>query len=333
MSLHLLDGQTVASMNRDDEGHRQYKIKFRVISDDGRDLPAAVLQTPGLPLPYSWWIIDRDVDLWAWCKWDAEVDPSQGNPEGEPVRSWDVGLTFTTKPPKQYCREVQVEDPLLEPTKVSGKSVKYTEQTNYDRFGQPIHNSAFEMIRGPQVEFDKNRHQVRIEFNVPQLRADLVGPLIDCVNGDPMWGLPPRCIKLSDWNWERKYWGQCFAYFTWIFDFDVRLDTFDRNILDEGTKVLNGHWGADGNWHLDDINGKPPNPFDAGHFKRFQDRAGNTARVVLNGRGTPAGVHVGTFTGTGTVTAGAGMIHVEKYFNDIDVIPGGFLALGLPTGF
>jgi hypothetical protein len=298
----LLPGPKVFSVVRDDIGHRDYKIKFLVLSTTGLDGPAAVLQTPGLPLPYSWWIIGGDQDLWAWCKWNAEVQKAPGQEDADPITHWDVILDFTTKPPKEYCREVQVEDPLLEPIAVSGSFVKYTEQATMDRFGLPIVNSAFEQIRGPIVEFDKNRATVHIEYNVPQLLAEIVAPLINAVNGSTMWGLPPRTIKLSSWSWDRKYWGQCFVYYRWKFDFDIRFDTFDRNVLDEGTKVLNGHWGADGHYHLDNIGGFSPNPFNPQHFKRFQDRAGNVSRVILNGQGLPAG----EITGTGTVNPGSG---------------------------
>jgi hypothetical protein len=302
MALILSNGQKIATMNRDEDGHREYKIKYQVFSTTGTDLPAAVLQTPGLPLPYSFWLLDSDVDVFAWCKWDAEVVPGPGQVEGEPINLWNVDLTFTTKPPKGYCRTIQVEDPLLEPIKISGSFVKYTEQVSRDRFGLPIVTSSYEQIRGPQVEFDKNRANVKFEYNVPSLNFALVASLVDHLNGQELWGLPPRTIKLSQWDWERQYWGQCSVYYKWTLHFDIRFDTFDRNVLDEGTKVLNGHWGTDGRWKLDNINGQPPNPLNPQHFKRFQDRAGNTSRVILNGAGLPSGVEVGT----GSVNPGYG---------------------------
>jgi hypothetical protein len=349
MATSLIGGPKIFSLNRDEDSYREYKIKYLVRSSTGTDGPSTVLHnTPGLPQPYTAWIIGSDTDLWAWCKWEAEVEPAPGHVEGDPVQVWQVGLTFTTKPPKKYCRTVEVQNPLLEPVKVSGTFVKYTEEATRDRFGAPINNSAHEQIRGPQVEFDKNRATVKIEMPVAQLKLDLVTPMIDTVNSKPLWGLPERCIKLSNFTWERKYYAQCSIYYTWTFDFDIRfpekfivnppagtgsavpfwIGGFDRLILDEGTKVLNGNWDAAGNWQVHSIGGKPPDPLNPQHFKRFQDRVGNTCRVILNGMGLPADVGIGFFTGTGTVSGGAaGQILVQKYDqND-------FTILGIPLQF
>ena len=98
-------------------------------------------------------------------------------------------------------------------------------------------------------------------------------------------------------------------------EFDVRYDTFDRDLQDEGTKVLNGHWDkTTGNWVLTPIarSGATlimPNYLNPQHYIRFQDRLGNITRVTLNGFGQPAGIALGT----GTHTTPPGSIHVEKY--------------------
>jgi hypothetical protein len=66
--------------------------------------------------------------------------------------------------------------------------------------------------------------------------------MIDTVNMFPLWGLPPRCIKLSNAPWEKKFWGLCEQYYTLTLEFELRSDTFDKDLNDIGTKVLNGHW-------------------------------------------------------------------------------------------
>ena len=297
MAAVVLNGQRAWKMTRDEEGHRVYKITF-VVQCDSLDGPATALQAPGLPVFGTYWIIDNDVDLWAWCRWDAEVEPDK---DDEPNEFFFVTFTFSTKPPDSPCKNNEVEDPLQEPPKISGSFVSYSEEATFDRFGNPLLNSAFERLRGPQVEFDGNRPQIKIEMNVPDLDLATLAVSANTVNDAPLWGMPPRCVKLSGIDWEQKYYGQCCTYYTLHLTFDMRYDTFDRDTTDEGTKVLNGQWDTvSGAWVLLPINGKPPDPTNPQHFIKFQGRDGNTAKCLLNGAGLPAGASVaGTSTAPG----------------------------------
>ncbi len=300
MTVSLIDGQRSWSMARDAEGYRTYTIshKVRCAPEDG---PGNALRTPGLPLPGAAWIVDDDVDLWVWCRPDARVTPSV---EDAPNKQFIVEQIFSNKPQEgtkqQRCHDAEVENPLLEPQKVSGGSIKYTEEATRDRFGRALATSSHEMIRGPQVEFDRNRPSVHIEQNVAVLGLETVEPLQDTVNDAPLWGFPRRCIKLSNFTWEKKYYGQCFIYYTRVFDFDVNVKVdpgtgvissgFDRDILDEGTKVLKGHWSeSTGEWVLDNIDGVAPDPYNPAHFIRAKGADGENIRIVLNGLGQPAG--------------------------------------------
>lgn len=289
-----LEGPLTWGMARDTEGHREYKITFLVITDDPEDGPGIALRCPGLPIPGSWWIIGNEVDLWAWCRANAEVEQVVDN---EPNYHWKVTQTFSTKPPddkKQRCQDNEIEDPLLEPQRVSGTFIKYTEEATIDRFGQPIMSSSHEQLKGPAVEFDANRLQVRIEQNVADLELDVLAGMVDTVNNAPIWGLPRRCVKLSAAPWEKKFYGTCYVYYTRTLEFDTNFNTFDRDILDEGTKVLEGHWEGGGDedriYVTHNIDGAPANPLNPKHFVRAQDPFGNLIRVALNGAGLQAGV-------------------------------------------
>ena len=305
MATSLINGQRTWKLKRDSEGYREYTIRFLVECDDPLDGPFKALNTPGLPLPGTPWLIDNDVDYWAWCRPDAEVNPVV---EDEPNRFFTIDMVFSNKPPdrnNQRCQEQSIEDPLLEPQKVSGSFVKYTEEATRDRFGFPIVNSAWEQMRGAQVEFDQNRPNVKIVQNVATLGLALFASMVDTVNASPLWGLPARTIKLSNISWERKYYGQCYVYYERTLEFDIRYETFDRYLLDEGTKVLNGYWDGDtGEWVLAPVGTEPPDPdipnpnrFNPTHFIRFKDRNGENAKVILNGRGEPYD------PGTGALTA------------------------------
>lgn len=312
-------------MSRDDVGYRTYQVTFRVkaATTDG---PFNVFRTPGIFLPGASWIVDDDFDPWVWCLPTMTVTPVV---KGEPNKDWEVTQTFTNKPPtRQRCNAVPIEDPLLEPQKISGSFSKFLKEATHDRFGEPITNSCHEQFRGQQVEFDNNRPTVKIEQNVADLELDLFSDMVDTVNIDELWGLPARTIKLSNVSWERKYQGTCQAYFTRILEFEVNFDTFDRDLLDEGTKVINGHWGRGGNeghhWVIDPLpGGLKPDPLNPAHFIRAVDRVGNPMKVILNGHGKPVDLEPGT--GTGSSDDAAGSIHIE-YYPESD-----FLLLGIPV--
>lgn len=287
--------------SRDSDGHRTYNLVYRIETDDVGYGPAYALLTPGLPRPGSWWIVGKDRDLWAWCRWDVTMKPVLT--DGSPGVFWDLGFTFSTKPPENqgkggkpsYCKDFQVEDPLLEPYKISGGTKNDKEEAQIDRFGMPILTSSWEQIRGPQVEFDKHHSQVRIEFNVAVLNDQLCDSMVDAVNAYPLWGYPPRTVRLATFDWEKKYYGNCFPYYTRKFEFERNIKGFDRNIMDEGTKVLNGHWDTTtGAWVLDNIGGGPPNPNNPLHFRKAIDRQGNPTKIILNGRGLPASALTGS---------------------------------------
>lgn len=285
MATKILDGQTKWSMTRDADAHRIYKIVF-LVSSASTDGPATVLRTPGLPVYGSQWNFDNDYDPWAFCLWDASVTPVL---EKEPNTLWEVGFTYSSKSVSKYCKEIEAQDPLLEPPKVSGSFVNYTEEAVYNRQGAVITNSAWERIKG--LMFDKNRPALRIETNVAgsgMFIAGILSRVVDAVNAFPLWGLPKRTIKLSKASWDRKYFGNCYSYSTLVLDFDIRFETFDITVDDNATKVLRGHWAANGSWSLDNIAGQPPDPNNPQHFIRFKDKNQENTSVLLDGKGQPA---------------------------------------------
>lgn len=344
-------------LTRDSEGYREYKATYRFKTSDTLDGPQKVLEyietnglgmtgtAEALPVPGEPWKVGNDLDSWVWCKWDINIKPVLTQ---EKNKFWDAEFTFTNKPDNR-CQDYKIENPLLEPQKISGGFNKFTEEAYYDRFGQEILNSAYEQMRGPQVEFDRNRPTVKIEQNVSNLELDLITAYMDCVNAYPLWGFPARTIKLSACNWERKFYGSCSLYYTRSFEFEINhvlrpsttgtgtatslaytYENWDREVIDEGSKVLNGYWGRKGNWVTRKINGDSPNPKNPQHFIRFQDRQGNNTRVILNGAGLPSGVITGSFPGTATVGGNEqpiGKKLIQKY-HEVN-----FLLLGIPTSF
>jgi hypothetical protein len=274
----------------DEEGHRTYKLTWLVKTSTPNDGPAIVYNTPGLPRPGAFWQIGNDVDIYAWRRPNMTI-AEYSKKDGDPHQWWTVEQTYSTKPidrDKQRCQDTQIQDPILEPMKVRGEFTLTQEEATHDRFGVRLTSSSWEQLRGTQVEWPKNRAVINIEQNVLYLGVEVFTPMIGTVNVFPLWGLPKRCIRLANVRWERKYWGLCRKYYTRTLEFECDAGTFDRNILDEGTKVLNGHWDrVTGNWINDKIGGGPPNPNNPAHFIRFKDRQGENAHVILDGAGNP----------------------------------------------
>ncbi len=305
MSTRII-GVQAPNVSRNAEGHREYQVTWLVEASSRYDGPSVVLATPGLPAPGSLWTDafgtrsvwpdgghGNDLDEWATCRLDSTAKMYKEDSEG--TRFWAVTQVFSTQQATGRCNEAQIDNPLLQPPRISGGFSKYTEEKTLDRFDIPLTNSAFEQLRGPVVEFDMNRPTVRVEMNVANLDLSLFANLVDCVNDAPMWGMPERCIKLSGMSWEKKYYGSCFIYFTYQLEFDLNAESFDRFALDEGTKVLRGDWvEEDGEltWTLRDVDGETPDAWNPAHFEKYADPKGNAGKVVLNGEGVPAEVLV-----------------------------------------
>ena len=316
--------------SKDSEGHRTYTIDWLVVTDIG-DGPQTAANAPGLPLIGASWSYGTDNDIWAFCYPDMNVQVYK-QPRNEPTLFWKISQKFSTKLLNKCCQE-NVEDPLLQPQSIGGSFAKYTVEASTDRNDKPILSSSFEQFRGSLVEFDANRPVVNIGQNVSSLGLDSFSEMVDTVNDDVLWGLAARKIKLSNVTWERKFYGYCGVYYTRKLDFDIDFKTFDRSLIDEGTKCLNGHWDTeasgtsgceDSAWILDNICGVAPNPLNPQHFTQYKDRNDENSRCILNGYGLPATSTATTTTGTGTGGA-AGIKEVEYYPES------NFLTLGIPT--
>lgn len=306
-------GYQVWEVDVDEEGHREYTL-LTLVQSATTDGPAAILQTPGLALPGSYWSVFGDSDPWAICKANAKVSMVAQKTVNY---WWTVEQKFSTKGNPKKCQDEKIEDPLLEPQKVSGSFLRSQKEAVYDRFGLPIKSSSHEQLRGESVKFDEMNPTVKIEQNVPDLQLPLLASMRNSVNDAPLWGMSARCVKVVGISWERLFHGGCYVYYKRSFDFEINDETFDRDVLDEGTKVLNGHWNLlTGDWTLDNIDGGPPNPNYPSHFNRYKDRNGENAKVILDGLGKPI-----------TDDTEPGSIHIEKY-NEANL-----LLLGIPSFF
>jgi hypothetical protein len=329
MALALIGGPWTWGAGRDDEGHRTYNVTHKLSSTEisateiQYDGPAAVIGFTGLPQIGDTWNFGSDVDVYAYCTPFMSVKPDQQD-KGDPVSQWRVDQKFTTKPMNR-CQDTNIEDPLMEPDKISGDFQIYTREMVTDKDGALLTNSAHELFRGPMVEFDDMRATVVITQNRADLELPLLAQLANRVNDASLWGVASRSIKFTPGPWSIEYFGVCDFYYKRTLNFDINFETHDRTLLDEGTKALHGHWEGD-DWVLDLINGAEPDPDNPAHFDRYKDRNDENVRVMLNGAGLPtesAGQGFGTSTGTAVPTVGSKNV---QYYQE-----GNFLTLGIPT--
>lgn len=297
-----ITGVSVTGGEQDEDGYVNYDVEFTMVSlNTLLDGPATALSCPDLPQPYALYDMaqfrgfgSEEVDLYSWCHWKMEAKPLY-KPEERGI--WYKVMQHYGSKPEKRCRVEPVQDPVLEPPVITGNTSKYTQEAIFDRFNNAIVNSAHEQIRGPQNEWDNNRISIKIKTNMATAWLGYILPmqLVDYVNSTPMWGLPPRTIKLSSATWELKFSGPCEGYYERTLEFDINVNTWDRDLIDEGTKVLGAQgstWnGTQGTWNplpIPGYSGMPnPNPLFPSHFVRSIDRNGNPWKIVLNGAGLP----------------------------------------------
>jgi hypothetical protein len=248
-----------------EEGHRDYKLKWHCRATDAADGPANVLIASGLPAVGSTWNIGNDTDSWAFCWPNWKISQIL---DGELNLDWIVEQPFSTRPMKR-CQTSTIEDPMDEPPKISGSFVTYTTEATADYLGNPLVSSSWEQLRGPLVERDACRATVNIGINVATLPLSSYTQMMNTVNDATLWGLPPRCVKLSGVEFQRNLYGTCSYYYTITYRFDIDFNTFDVYVLDEGSRVLAGA-------------GTSSNPL---HFIAYRDFTGERSRVILDGSG------------------------------------------------
>ena len=280
-------------MTRDKIGHRTYHARFGVRTDSVLDGPLTIFSAAGLPSVGTPWAFGGEFDFWAFNSPEATISPKNNGQAGACLE-WFVDMQFTTVPITR-CQDITIQDPLSEPYRIGGSFVRYTQEQTRDRNNLPIVFSNLEPVIGPLAEFDANRPTVWCEWNQLTLGIETFAPLIDNVNDSTLWGLPKRCVKLSNVSWTRLLYGVCTYYYKLRFEFDIAYQQttlggasvggFDKVYVDRGKYVIRGNWNT----------ATPPkwvpvaglNINDPNSYIRYKDSAGELCTVDLDGLGNP----------------------------------------------
>lgn len=330
--------------DRDNDGFRTYRITYRVKAAV-TESPAAVMVASGLPAIGAEFNLSgyTGTDVWCWCQPEMSVRIDQEK-QGDPAMFYLVEQVFSNRWKNKRCQDTQIEDPLMEPMKISGSFNRAQWEAKYDRNGTRLVTSANEPITGAAVTFDYVRPTVRIEQNVASLGLSTFANMVNTVNASPLWGLPARCIKLVNAPWSRQVYASCSFFYTRSFEFEIDYYNqdkdgnpigFDKEIYDSGSMCLRGQWITDsdsadyGKYKiLASVSKTTPSTILAAKqadFMSYKDMNDEHARVFLDGHGRPANVGlVGADTGTSGPPASA----IVEYYRESN-----FLQLGIPTSF
>jgi len=338
--------------DRDDDGFRTYKVTYRVQAAV-TESPAAIMMASGLPSIGETFVISgySGTDSSCWCRPEMSIKIDQER-SGDPAVYYLVECTYSNKfeqGKSKRCQLTSVDDPCVEPMKVSGSFTKAQWEAKYDQNGAKLVTSANEPITGPAVTFDYARPTVRIEQNVRSLGLSTFSQMVNTVNASPLWGCPARTIRLMNAPWERKYSGLCNVFYTRTFEFEVdycnkdsngNVIGWDRDIYDSGSSCLAGIWdvtdAANPKWKITgpvySVTPSTVLTISQGSFGVYKDLAGNNKRVVLDGYGRPANAKISYKATPGgsyqDATAGPEAHKLLQFYRASN-----FLLLGIPTSF
>lgn len=284
MTTPQLLGPISRMADRDEIGHRQYTVNWRVRTFNTFDGPAYIMANWPLPAVGSVYNLtayypgDQDYDAWAFCTPEMNIAPHPQVTEGDPHFDWVVTQKWTTNPAWR-CQTLPIENPLLEPINITGDFVHEQRTATVDRYGVSLKFPNHEPITGPQTEYKYSYPTISITFNSATLPLETYVLLVNKVNDATLWGLPPRTIRFIDAKWERLVYGTCTFYYrtTYTFEFDIGDENytgFDKPIPAVGIKVWDGV-------------GDPANPASFSPMKDKNDENSQTP-VILNQYGAAA---------------------------------------------
>lgn len=225
-------------VTRNEDGHRDYFVKWLVEADSTAAGPQTISFAPGLPQIGAQWAFGLDNDAWAFCSPAWTIAPFTNTQERSDL--WVVTQPFTTRPLFR-CQTQQIENPLLEPPRLSGSYVREVRRARVDRHGEIPRSISSEPVTGQDMDVPESRPTVHVEITQLNHNLDVITSMTNTLNDAPLWGLSPRKVFFSDVSWRRFMYGTCTFYFVMGLDFEINFRTFDRTIGDVSRLRLAKH--------------------------------------------------------------------------------------------
>lgn len=259
--------------HRGEGGLREYRLMYKVLTDNPHDDANVVMTAPDLPLMYAPYITETSEDAEALV---VDVDPRQH----EKLRTfWIVVLQYSTDWGEQSDASGQTDTPFGEPPTIRFGSEIYQEplpgQANNSTgslgsdpssdltdskprndqqltswsAGRGIVNSAGEPYN-PPPERQASRPIVTISRNEPSFSVAYKVQYENTVNSALWCGLQPRQAWLRSIEADSNIWRSslfsnvAILYWRVTYTFALRAETWDLQLLDFGPYYLT--WNAGG---------------------------------------------------------------------------------------
>ena len=265
-----------------DEDSREYIRRFMVVVDDPFDGALTVTSAADLPRKYSGYVFGTEFDVFARLR--------QFRPRRLPNTrlAWHVECIYRT--PEFNENQDELDNPLGQPARISFGS----EQVQALAIGivnpddddditkafitEEITTSAGEPFDPPAVK-DESRGVITIVRNEDTYDNARSIEFRNAVNTDEFLGANPRQAKVRDIAAERRIFNadaEIIKYWTVTYQFVIRAETWDLQLLDNGTYYFEG--GLQGRLNADDLNLPSVK-------KLFTDKPGHPSKGNLDGEG------------------------------------------------
>jgi len=200
----------------DAEGTHTYTNVYIVLTDDKDDgadtARGAGAVALGLPDYNDSWAWGNDSNSNALAK-TRSADIASLDETSPYYRKWKVTIGYTTAGQSRdpaggggsgSGSEEGIQDPLLEPWKLSGSYIQTTRRTSVDKNGANVTNSADEPIL---FDVPSGYDSLIMNGNTATISLTTRAANVTKSNSTAMWGLAVRQVYLNQWSWDIAYRG------------------------------------------------------------------------------------------------------------------------------
>lgn len=218
--------------NLNEKNENSYTTKWLVVADYAMG-PIEAITLVGVNL-YDNYNVTTEFDTIALCKERNAVPVPDSNGFVD-LKQWEVTLNYGRV-------DYSVDNPLLEPVKVSINFSTTDEPVDYDIYGSPIMNTAGEPFAEAVTKLTPSS-TITFERNEADYNALISYYYVGTVNLYPWKGIPKGCALMTARTATQNFNQNIGFYWTVGYDFSVDLNGYKKSVLNQGlrqVKVING---------------------------------------------------------------------------------------------